>query len=81
MGKKEDFDYAMNVTRIVMAPQSTIETFGTTTVNYMLISELMDQVNTVRVREGKMYSERPQIITPLRNTWSGSANTAATYRR
>ena len=64
MGKQEDIWYAVNITRVIHAPQQTIETFGATTIQYHLVSELMDQINKVRVRAGSVYSERPQIITP-----------------
>jgi hypothetical protein len=64
MGKQEDIWYAVNVTKVLLAPRQTLETFGATTVRYHLISELMDDVGKVRVREGKVVSQRPQIITP-----------------
>ncbi len=64
MGKQEDIWYAVNVTKVVHAPNQSLETFGATTIRYHLLSELMDEVNQVRLREGSMYSERPQIITP-----------------
>lgn len=64
MGKPEDIWYAVNTTRVILAPRQTLETFGATTIRYHLISELMDEANKVRVREGKVVSERPQIITP-----------------
>jgi hypothetical protein len=59
-----DFWYAVNQTQIVLAPARHLETFGNTIVNYHLVSELMDSVNKVRVREGRMQAMRPQIITP-----------------
>ncbi len=64
MGKPEDIWYAVNTTRVILAPRQTLETFGATTIRYHIISELMDEANKVRVREGKVVSERPQIITP-----------------
>lgn len=59
-----DFWYAVNNTEVVAVPQNRLETFGTTMVNYFLISELMDSVDKVRVREGKLKAYRPEIITP-----------------
>ncbi len=59
-----DFWYAVNNTEVIATPQNRLETFGTTMVNYYLISELMDSVNKVRVREGKLKAFRPEIITP-----------------
>lgn len=59
-----DFWYAVNNTQIVLSPKRHIETFGNTIINYHLVSELMDAVGKVRVREGRMQALRPQIITP-----------------
>lgn len=59
-----DFWYAVNNTEIVLMPSSTLETFGTTILNYHLVSELMDCANQIRIREGRMQAHRPQIITP-----------------
>lgn len=59
-----DFWYAVNHTELVAAPQNRLETFGTTMVNYHLVTELMDSVDKVRVREGKLKAFRPEIITP-----------------
>ncbi len=59
-----DFWYAVNNTEVVAVPQNRLETFGTTMVNYHLVTELMDSVNKVRVREGRLKAFRPQIVTP-----------------
>jgi hypothetical protein len=59
-----DFFYAVNNTEVVVAPRRHLETFGNTLINYHLVCELMDSVNQVRVREGRMQALRPQIITP-----------------
>jgi len=59
-----DFWYAVNNTEVVAVPQNRLETFGSTMVNYHLVTELMDSVGKVRVREGKLQAFRPQIITP-----------------
>ncbi|MFA5687705.1 MAG: hypothetical protein WC959_00915 [Kiritimatiellales bacterium] len=59
-----DFWYAVNNTEVVSLPDRRLETFGTTLVNYHLVSELMDSVDKVRVREGKLKAFRPGIITP-----------------
>jgi hypothetical protein len=64
MGMKEDIWYAARVTRVVLKPRQVLETFGTSCIRYHLVSELLDDVNKVRVRAGRVYSERPQIITP-----------------
>jgi hypothetical protein len=59
-----DFWYAVNNTEIVLMPSGHLETFGTTVLNYHLISELMDSVGQVRVREGRIRASQPKIITP-----------------
>jgi hypothetical protein len=59
-----DFWFAVNNTEIVVPPKRHLETFGNTIINYHMVSELMDAVGKVRVREGRMQALRPQIITP-----------------
>lgn len=59
-----DFWYAINNTRVVVAPVQRLETFGATIIHYHLICEVMDAVNKIRVREGRIVAQRPQIITP-----------------
>jgi len=60
----DDFQYAVENTRVVLAPQRRIETFGSTSFRFHLVSELMDSVDQVRVRDGRLHAERPQIISP-----------------
>jgi hypothetical protein len=62
----DSFQYALDNTHVVLAPQQQIETFGHTRFRFYLVTELMDAVNQVRVRDGLIHAERPQIITPDR---------------
>jgi len=62
--KRDDFDYAIENTQVIVAPEGRIDTFGSTSFSFYLISELMDRVDQVRVRNGKIHAERPQILTP-----------------
>jgi hypothetical protein len=62
--RQDDFDYAIENTHVVVAPEQQIATFGTTSFHFYLISELMDEANEVRVRRGQLHAERPQIVTP-----------------
>jgi hypothetical protein len=62
--KQDDFQYAIENTQVILAPEQKIATFGTTSFRFYLISELMDQVNEIRVRDGKIHADRPQILTP-----------------
>ncbi len=61
---RDDFDYAIENTHVIVAPERQIATFGSTSFNFYLISELMDRVDQVRIRNGKIHAERPQILTP-----------------
>jgi hypothetical protein len=61
---RDDFDYAIENTQVILAPEQQIATFGSTSFNFYLISELMDHVDQVRVRNGKIHAERPQILAP-----------------
>lgn len=64
MIEEHDFQYAMENTRVVVEPEGLIETFGTTRFRFLLVSELMDEVNSVRVRGGNIEAERPRIVSP-----------------
>ncbi len=61
---KENFEYAIENTQVILAPEQKIATFGSTSFHFYLISELMDRVNEVRVRNGRIHADRPQILTP-----------------
>ncbi len=60
----DSFQYVIENTTVIRAPERRIETFGSTRFRFYLVSELMDSVNQVRVRDGWLHAERPQIITP-----------------
>ncbi|HPC19674.1 MAG: hypothetical protein KBC66_05090 [Kiritimatiellae bacterium] len=62
--KEFDFWYAVNNTEVLELPRNRLETFGATLINYRLITELMDAVGQVRVREGRIQAFRPEILTP-----------------
>jgi hypothetical protein len=64
MWSEDNFQYAIENTEVIVVPQGRIATFGHTSFRFYLISELMDQVNEVRVRNGRIHAERPQILTP-----------------
>lgn len=66
MDPKEQFDfwYALNHSEVLVRPDQQLESFGTTSVHYHLVTELMDETDQVRVREGKIHAFRPQIVTP-----------------
>ena len=60
----DDFAYALENTKVLLAPTRRLDTFNTSLFNYFLVTEEMDAVNQSRVREGHIHAERPQIITP-----------------
>jgi hypothetical protein len=60
----DDFTYALESTRVLIAPTRRLDTFGTSLFNYFLVTEEMDSVGVSRVREGNIHAERPQIVTP-----------------
>src|SRR4029077_10507039 len=62
--RPDDFQYAIENTQVIVAPEGQIATFGSTSFRFYLISEFMDRVDQVRVRNGKIHAERPQILTP-----------------
>ena len=64
MYSDDDIQYAMQMTGVVHEPARRIDTFGTTNFEFILISELMDSVNEVRVRSGRICAERPLIVKP-----------------
>ncbi len=64
MWSEDDFQYAAENTQVILAPEHQISTFGSTSFRFYLISELMDKANEVRVRDGQIHAERPQILTP-----------------
>lgn len=64
MLNEDTFQYAIENTQVILAPQRRIETFGSTSFRFYLVTELMDKANEVRVRDGHLHAERPQIITP-----------------
>jgi len=64
MISEDSFQYAIENTRVVLAPDRRIETFGSTNFKFHLVTELMDCAGVVRVRDGRIEAERPQIIAP-----------------
>jgi hypothetical protein len=64
MISEDSFHYAMENTEVILAPERRIATFGSTSFRFYLITELMDRVDEVRVRDGQLHAERPQILTP-----------------
>lgn len=64
MLNEDTVQYAIENTQVIVAPQRRIATFGDTSFRFFLVTELMDSVSQVRVRDGRLHAQRPQIITP-----------------
>ena len=60
----DDFQYALENTRLLVGPKGQIATFGSTRFRFHLLTESMDRVEEVHVREGTIQAERPQLLTP-----------------
>ena len=65
----ERIRYAVRQTEILRLPKQTLSTFGTTNINYYLVtepaySELVKGVTETVIREGRVIAERPRIVTP-----------------
>jgi hypothetical protein len=59
-----DFWYAVNNSHVIVPPKRQLESFGTTTIRYHLVTEMMDAVNQTRIREGRVHAYKPQILLP-----------------
>lgn len=63
MYSEDDVQYALDNTKVIVSPERRIETFGATSFHFYLVTELMDRANEVRIRDGKIQADRPQILT------------------
>jgi hypothetical protein len=60
----KDLHQAMAAIQILRPPKNHLATFGTTTLNYVLLSIPEEEPLACRVRQGSVTAERPQILTP-----------------
>jgi len=67
MYSEDDIHYALETTEVLYEPDRRIDTFGSTSFEFHLLSELMDDVSQVRIRSGKITAERPMIVKPEPN--------------
>ncbi len=54
--------YALENTELVRAPQQNLATFGSSVIDYYVVTELVGNLSVVR--DGKVIAERPRIVTP-----------------
>ena len=64
MKSEDDFQYAVENTRVLLTPDRRIDTFGSTNFRFHLVTELLDHVNVIRVRDGRIEAEQPRILAP-----------------
>ena len=65
----ERIQYAIAHTEVLRGPRQTLTTFGTTNIYYYLVTEpaykeLVGGEEETVVREGRVLSERPRVVTP-----------------
>jgi len=60
----DNFQYAMETTKVLHEPDRRIETFGATRFSFEILSEPMDSIGTVCVRRGEVEAQKPQLIKP-----------------
>jgi hypothetical protein len=58
----EKIKFVIEHTQVLRPPKQQLATFGITNIYYYMITELMQEVNVVR--EGRVVSARPKIVTP-----------------
>jgi hypothetical protein len=54
--------YALEHTELIRAPQQSLATFGSSVIDYYVVTELVGNLSVVR--DGKVIAERPKIVTP-----------------
>lgn len=62
--REDDFEYALENTRVLLAPEQRIRTFGSTTFRFHLLTEAMDRPDQIRIRRGTIEAEKPALFTP-----------------
>ena len=62
MKRESPFDDVLSGTKILRPPKHRLATFGSTTLSYVLLSQLPEP-DRCRLREGEVTAERPAILT------------------
>jgi len=62
MEKDDRIKYALEHTELVRAPRQELDTFGSSVIDYYVVTELVGNLSVVR--DGKVVAERPKIVTP-----------------
>ena len=66
MYSEDDIQYALEETKVIYEPDRRIDTFGDTRFSFLLLSELMDETGTTRIRSGWVEAEKPKIISRIK---------------
>lgn len=64
MYSDDDIQFALESTKIIHEPDRFIDTFGSTSFSFQLVSEFMDDTSQIRIREGHLEANKPAIIAP-----------------
>ena len=74
MHSEDDLQYAIDNTKVILSPERRIETFGTTSFHFYLVTELMDRANEIRVRDGTNGPRPPTYFDTLVLAWLAFAS-------
>lgn len=64
MPSQDNIQYAMEATKVLREPDRRIDTFGSTSFKFEMVSEDMDQVGRIRIRSGEVEARKPVLIKP-----------------
>jgi len=62
MDAEERLREAMQKTEVVRPPRGRLATFGSSTIDYYVVTEMGESMSVVR--DGTVHAERPRIVTP-----------------
>jgi hypothetical protein len=62
METDDKIKYALEQTKLIRAPRRELDTFGSSVIDYYVVTELVGNLSVVR--DGKVVAERPKIVTP-----------------
>jgi hypothetical protein len=62
MGADDKIKHALQQTELIRAPRRELDTFGSSVIDYYVVTELVGNLSVVR--DGKVFAERPKIVTP-----------------
>ncbi len=62
MEADDKIKHALEQTELIRAPRRELDTFGSSVIDYYVVTELVGNLSVVR--DGKVIAERPKIVTP-----------------